>query len=162
MSRIGCVAVSIAAGLTMMAVGASAAAAKTVALHFFAKPVYSRISDAKGHPLSPNSGLVVGDRTNRAFDDYAGNHRNHAKLATASNDVACIVTGSSTLLCDETIAIGGSMIFGDDFTINFGSKGATRTKITGGTGTYPQARGTIIAKTFLGQPGPDLTIELRS
>ena len=32
-----------------------AAAAKTVTLHFFSKQVYTRISDASGHPLSPNA-----------------------------------------------------------------------------------------------------------
>ena len=162
MSRIRCAAVSIAACATMMAAVASAAAAKTISLHFFSKQVYSRISDANGHPLPPNSGLAVGDRISNAFNDYAGNHKHHAKQATASNHVACIVTSSSTFLCDDTIAIGGSMILTDDFVINFLSKGPTTVKITGGTGTHWHARGTVIATTFLGQPGVDLTIEIRS
>jgi hypothetical protein len=162
MSRIRCAAVSIAACATMMAVGASAAAANTISLHFFSKQVYSRIRDANGHPLPPTSGLDVGDRISNAFNDYAGNHTHHAKRATASNQVACIVTSGSTFLCDETIAIGGSMILADDFVINFPANGPTTFKITGGTGTYRHARGTVIARSFLGQPGSDLTIEIRS
>jgi hypothetical protein len=39
----------------------------------------------------------------------------------------------STALCDGTLAIGGAMILGDDFVLNFNSN-ITTVKITGGTG----------------------------
>ena len=71
-----------------------------------------------------------------------------AKQATASDHVVCTVTSTitSTALCDGTIAIGGSMIFGDDFVLNFVSNAATTVKITGGTGLYRHSHGTVIIK----------------
>ena len=141
-----------------MAVGASAAAAKTVTLHFFSKQVYSRISDASGHALPPNSAPAVGDRLSNASNDYAGNHKHHAKHPTASDHIVCTLTSTSSALCDGTIAIGGSMILGDDFVLNFTSNAPTVVTITGGTGTYRHAHGTIIAKTV--GNNTDLTIKV--
>jgi hypothetical protein len=158
MSPIKRAAVSIAAWTTIMAVGASAADAKTSTLHFFSKQVYSRISDASGHHALPP--LAVGDRLSFASNDYAGNHKHHAKQATASDHIVCTVTSTSTALCDGTIAIGGSMILGDDFVLNFISNAATTIKITGGTGLYRHAHGTIIAKPV--GDNTDLTIRVSS
>ncbi len=160
MSRIRCVAASIAACATIAAVGASAAAAKTVTVHFFSKQVYSRISDASGKPVPPSSAPAVGYRFSFASDDYVGNHKQHAKQATASDHVVCTLTTNSSGLCDGTIAIGGAMIFGDDFVINFNSNAPTTLKITGGTGQYRHARGTVIAKTVGNSNNDDLTIKV--
>lgn len=160
MSRIIRAAASIAACATLLAVGASAATAKTITLHFFSKQVYSRISDASGHPLSANSAPAVGDRLSFASNDYAGNHKRHAKQATASDHIVCTLTSSSTALCDGTIAIGGSMILGDDFVLSFTSNAITTVKLTGGTGVYRHAHGTIIAKPA--GNNDDLTINVTS
>jgi hypothetical protein len=65
----------------------------------------------------------------------------------------------STALCDGTLAIGGAMILGDDFVLNFNSN-ITTVKITGGTGPYQHARGTVIAKTI--GNNTDLTVKLSS
>jgi hypothetical protein len=160
MRRIKCAALSTAACLTIVAAGASAAAAKTSTLRFFSTQVYSRISDASGHPAVPP--LAVGDRLSFGDNDYAGNHKHHAKQPTASDHVVCTVTSTSTstALCDGTIAIGGSMIFGDDFVLNFISNAATTVKITGGTGRYRHAHGTIIVKPV--GDNNDLTIKVSS
>jgi hypothetical protein len=69
-------------------------------------------------------------------------------------------TITSSALCDGTIAIGGSMIFGDDFVLNFISSAATTVKITGGTGVYRHARGTIVVKPV--GDNNDLTIKVSS
>jgi hypothetical protein len=158
MSRIKCAAVSLAACATIAAVGASAAAAKTVTLHYFSKQVYSRTSDASGKPLPSNAAPAAGDRISFASNDFVGNHKRHAKVATASDHVVCTVASTSTALCDGTIAIGGAMIIGDDFVLNFNSN-VTKVKITGGTGPYRHARGTVIAKTV--GNNTDLTIKVR-
>jgi hypothetical protein len=161
MSRIRCAAASIAACATIVAVGASAAVAKPVTLHFFSKQVYSRISDASGHALPPNSAPAVGDRISFASNDFAGNDKHHAKQATASDHVVCTLTSSSSALCDGTFAIGGSMILGDDFVLNFTSNAPTTVKITGGTGIYRHAHGTIIAKPVT-MNTTDFTIKISS
>ncbi len=157
MGRIRYAAASIAACATIVAVGASAAAAKTVTLHFFSKQVYSRTSDANGKPVTSP---VVGGRMSFASNDYAGNHKHHANRATASDHVVCTLTSNSSALCDGTIAIGGSMIIGDDFVLNFNSNAPTTVKITGGTGVYRRARGTIVAKSV--GNNTDLTISVSS
>jgi hypothetical protein len=64
----------------VVAVGASAAAAKAVTLHFFSKQVYSRISTANGKPLTPNAPPTVGDRFSFASNDYVGNHDRRFKV----------------------------------------------------------------------------------
>lgn len=144
-----------------MGVGASAAAAKTTTYHFFSKDVYSRISDANGNPVSPNAMPVAGDRFSFASDDYVGNHRHHARRATASDHVVCTIMPNGKGLCDGQISIGGSMILGDDFVLDFSAQGPSVTvlKITGGTGRYRHARGTIVAKS-VSQNTTDLTIRV--
>ncbi len=160
MSRVRYAAASIAACATIVAVGASAAAAKTVTLHFFSKQVYTRVSDANGHPLPPDAGLAVGDRISNGSNDYAGNHKHHAKQAAASDHVVCILTSSSSALCDGTIAIGGSMIFGDDFVLKFTSN-VTTVKVTGGTGAYRHVHGTVIDKPVSSNGNnSDITIKI--
>ncbi|MBV8734211.1 MAG: hypothetical protein JO120_05460 [Solirubrobacterales bacterium] len=160
MSRLRYAAASIVVCATIVAAGASAATAKTVTLHFFSKQVYSRISDASGHPLRPSAAPAVGDRFSFASNDYVGNHKHHAKQATASDHIICTLTGGSTALCDGTIAIGGSMILGDDFVFNFNSNAATTVTITGGTGSYRHAHGTVIAKPV--GNNTDVTIKVSS
>jgi TPP-dependent indolepyruvate ferredoxin oxidoreductase alpha subunit len=118
------------------------------------------MSDASGKPLPPNSAPAAGDRFSFASNDYAGNHKHHAKRATASDHVVCTVTSTSTPigLCDGTIAIGGSMIFADDFVVNFNSNNVFKIKITGGTGRYRHAHGTVIVKSV--GNNTDLTIKV--
>jgi hypothetical protein len=157
MSRIRCAAASVAACAAIVAVGASAAAAQAVTLHFFSKGVYSRFSDAAGKPLGPKSRPAAGDRLSFASNYYAGNHKHHAKQATASDHIVCTFTSTSSALCDGTIAIGSSMIIGDDFVLKFNSK-TTTVKITGGTGRYRHAHGTVIAKNV--GPNTDITIKV--
>jgi hypothetical protein len=159
MNRIRCAAASVVACATIAAVGASAAAAKTVTLHFFSKQVYSRISDATGKPVPANAAPAIGDRFSFASTDYVGNHKHHAKQATASDHVVCTLTSTTSGLCDGTVAIGGSMILGDDFVLNFDSN-LTTLKITGGTGRYRHARGTVAAKSV--GNNTDLTIKVSS
>jgi hypothetical protein len=157
MSRIRWAVASVAACATIVAVGASAAAAQAVTLHFFSKGVYSRFSDASGKPLGPKAPPAAGERISFADNYYVGNHKHHAKQATASDHINCTLTTSSSALCDGTIAIGGSMIVADDFVLNFNSK-ITRVKITGGTGPYRHAHGTVIAKNV--GPNTDVTIKV--
>jgi hypothetical protein len=158
-TRIRCAATSIAACATILVVGASAATAKTVTMHFFSKSVYSRISDASGRPLPPSSSPAVGDRFSFASDDYRGDHRHHAKLASASDHVVCELISTTRGLCNGTIALGGAMILSDDFVLDFNSK-TVRARITGGTGRYQRAHGTVIAKSV--GHNSDVTIKVSS
>jgi hypothetical protein len=140
-------------------VGASAAVAKTVTIHFFEKQVYTRIGDPTGAPLPPNAAQSPGDRLSFAANDYVGNHKHHAKHATASDHVVCTLTTGGNAICDGAIAIGGSMIIGDDFVLNFNSNAPETVKITGGTGRYRHAHGTVMHKS-VGNNKSELTIRV--
>jgi hypothetical protein len=141
-----------------MALGASAATAKTATFHFFSKAVYSRMSDANGKALPSNSTPAVGDRISFGDDDYVGNHKHHAKRATASDHLDCTVISATKGLCDGTIAIGGSLIIADDYVLDFTSNKPAVFKITGGTGAYRHAHGTVTA-TSAGN-NEDLTVRV--
>ena len=152
MNRIRWAAASVAACAAIGAVAATGVAAKTVTrhfvtTHFFSKRAYTRISDASGRRLSSNFVPAVGDRVSWASNDYSGDHNHHAKKATASDETVCTVMSSSSALCDGIFAIGGSMIIADDYVLRLPSKRLTTItiKITGGTGRYQGARGTITA-----------------
>jgi hypothetical protein len=157
MSRIRFMAVSLVACGAIALVVAATATAKTVTLHFFSKGVYERVSTASGKPVGPKSKPAVGERFSSASNDYVGNHTHHAKRATASDRVDCTITGSTRGLCDGTIAIGGSMILADNWVLKFSAK-VTKIKITGGTGRYRHAHGTVIATTV--GNNTDLTVKV--
>jgi hypothetical protein len=160
MNRVKLAAV-IAACVSVMGIGASAASAKTTTYHFFSKDVYVRISDSTGKPLPPSNTMpTIGDRFSIGSDDYVGNHSHHAKRATASDHIICVLTSTTGLaLCDGQIAIGGSMIFADDWTLDFNSTAPTTIQITGGTGRFRHAHGTVFAKS-VSQNTTDLVIKV--
>jgi hypothetical protein len=157
MNRIRWAAASVAACAAIGAVAATGVAAKTVTRHFFSKRVYTRFSDASGRQLSSNFAPAVGDRVTFASDDYSGDHNHHAKKATASDQTVCIIISSNSVLCDGIFAIDGAMIIADDYVLHFPSKKKPITiKITGGTGRYRGARGTVSASTV----GNDLDVTI--
>jgi hypothetical protein len=156
MRRTRCAIASIAMCAVIVGVGASAASAK-VTLHFFAKQVYTRLSDAAGTPLPSNAPPVIGDRYSFGYNYFAGNHKHHAKRPSASAHVACTLTSTSSALCDGAIGLGGAMIIGDDFVLSFTASTIT-VKITGGTGRYRHAHGTVVSKNV--GSNSDVTIKL--
>jgi hypothetical protein len=159
MSRIRTAVRTLAACGLVAALAAVPASAKTTTLHFFSKDVYIRLSDSSGKALPSNSTPTAGDRLSIGSDDYVGDHKHHAKRATASDHVVCTVQANGTGLCDGSIALGGAVIIGDDFVLNFASNGPTVVKITGGTGRYRHAHGTVVAKS-VSNSATDLTIKV--
>jgi hypothetical protein len=145
MSRIRAASVLIALAAIVVTVGAPAAEAKRVSLHFFSRLVHTRISDAHGKAVPRNARLAVGDRITRASDDYVGNDRHHAARPTASDYIECTVTSRRSVLCSGVLAIGGSMILNEDFMVGSGARGPLVVRITGGTGRYRRARGKVTA-----------------
>ena len=151
---------ALAACAAIAAVGASAASAKTTTYHFFSKGVYSAAYDVNGRPLSENAPPSVGAQFVSADDDYVGDHTHHARTATASDHLVCTI-GSNPMLgrCDGVIAIGGALVIADNFTIDFSSNDPLSIKITGGTGRFRHAHGTIVSRNV--GNNSDLTVTLR-
>jgi hypothetical protein len=134
---------------------AAPAVANSTTLHFFSKQVYSKFTGPTGKPLPPHTAPAPGDRVTFASDDYVGTGKHHAKRPTASDREDCTLTSPTAAICDGAIAIGGSMLFADNFTLNFSAK-VTTVKITGGTGRYRHAHGTVVATTL--KHGNDLKV----
>jgi hypothetical protein len=158
LSRIRLMIASLATCGLVAGVGALPASARTTTLRYFSKQVYFRISNRLGQRLPSNSKPAIGDRISFASIDYVGNHTHHAKKATASDHVDCTITSPSGGICDGQIAIGGSMILGEDFPFSLTSN-TQKVIITGGTGRYGGASGTVSA-TSVSKNGTDLTIRV--
>ena len=147
------------ASLAAFAIGSSVAAAKPTTLHIFSKEIYSRVSDTKGKFVPPPGPINAGYHLSFASDDYLGNHKHHAKKPFASDKVNCTVLNAHDALCNGEIALGGPMVFADDFL----STQANRlvAKISGGTGRYRHAHGTVTAVAIPHSDNEDLTVRIK-
>jgi hypothetical protein len=145
--------------LLALAVAVPAASARKVTLHYFSKQTSSTFVDPQGRPLGPGDAPAVGDVNDNTGVDFVGNHRHHARKATASDHLRCTITSFTAMAgaarCDGQFAIGGSMLLANDapFTL---SNAPHVISISGGTGIYHHARGKIIA-TSVGK-NTDFTI----
>jgi hypothetical protein len=145
--------------LATMAVVAAPASAKTITLHYFSKPVGARLTDSAGHPLNPNKPPAAGYVGDRVGLDYVGNHKHHAKHWTSSFHFRCVFRSSKRATCDGQIAIGGSMLLVKGHP-NFHSNPA-RLTITGGTGVFQSAHGTLTMFNAGNTSNVDFTIRVR-
>jgi hypothetical protein len=84
--------------LLALAVLVPAASAKTVTLHYFSRQTSSTILTAQGQPLAPNTQPSVDDITDQTGIDYVGNHKHHAKRATASDHLSAPFGGPAPAL----------------------------------------------------------------
>lgn len=131
------------------AVGASAETAKT--LHLFARALSSGVFQANGKPLGATAAPQPGDYLIGTDIDYLGDHKKHSKNPVGTDNAVCTFTTATTGICDEVIAVGGSLLLFDHVTVDFGmAKPVSR--ITGGTGKFKGARGRLIVT-----PGVDHT-----
>ena len=143
----------LASVLLTLAVGVPPAGAKSVTLHYFSRTTSDTFVNPQGQPLAPDSQPTIGDVIDDTGTTYVGNHRHHATKATGSDHLRCTITSISstgpTALCSGQIAIGGSMILGNDETVTL-SQSAPPVRINGGTGIYGRARG-LIRPTNIGK-----------
>jgi hypothetical protein len=144
-----------AVALTAMAMVAAPASAKTITLHYFFKTVGVKFTDAAGHTENPRELPGPGDVGDQVGLGYRGDHNHHAKRWTVSFHVRCVFRSSTRSTCDAQIAIGGSMLLANGAHPNFGASG--RLTISGGTGVFQRAHGTIAWVT----PPKNLDITIR-
>ena len=127
----------IATALTL--VPAASASAKTETLRFFSKVDKLTLTHADGTVVdTPTGPPVAGDRLDIYASDFAGNHKRHAKKATASEHVVCMFSSAPEPDCVAHVAIGGSMLI---------FKGDT---LIGGAGKYLNATGKVISNETVG------------
>jgi hypothetical protein len=158
---------SLAAAGTLVAFALTAApAGAATTLHFFQKSTLQEFVDPAGNPItSPNAPPAVGDQFIANDENYLGNHKHHAKHWTATDHLVCTITsvtgtgGQAT--CHGEIAIGGSMLLAENVPITLNNSPTSVVKITGGTGKFSHARGTVTSTTIGKSNNSDMVIKLR-
>ena len=130
------------AGVLSLGVTTAPASARTVTLHYFEKETSTAFFGADGRPAAPPTGPpVAGARFITTDQDFVGNHAHHAKRYTATDHIACTFTATpGVAICSAQLAVGGSMLFADDVSVDFSSS-SVALNITGGTGIYRNAHG---------------------
>lgn len=149
-----------AVALTTMAMIAAPASAKTITLHYYFKQVSVRFTDAAGHPQNRHKRPVAGDLGEQLGLAYPGNHNHHARRWTASWHLGCVFRSSKRATCDGQIAVGGSMLLVNGIYLNSGHN-STGVAISGGTGVFYRAHGTLTTVTAHNKNNTDVTIRVR-
>jgi hypothetical protein len=140
----GCAAGSISLG-SAIALGdpAAGAASSTMTLHYFQKEVITTFYNAanqviQGYP--PVGGHVREDDL-----DYVGTLAHHAKSWTVSDHLYCtVVSAPANAQCSTEFAIGGSLLYADNLSVNLAASGAANLAIDGGTGAFAHYTGTVV------------------
>jgi hypothetical protein len=152
------VAVTAAVGAAAFAVG-SASARTTTTLHLFAKSQASAMFNANGKPLSATATPKKGDYLIGIDVDYLGNYMTHGATPIGSDNAVCTFTSPTKGICDQEIAIGGSLLLTDHVSVNFAVANPVA-KITGGTGKFKGARGEVIITPGVGNTNnSDFTVK---
>jgi hypothetical protein len=141
-ARIGVVVIGAICAVAILAASASAA----TTLHFYDKQLSSTFTDPSGHPIgNSNTPPPSGSAINVTAIGYAGNSKHHATAPTASIHLACVVTTAPKALCFGQVAIGGSMLLANQFTVSLAGSGSpfSTIKLNGGIGKFAHARGTV-------------------
>jgi len=157
--RIGAIALTGALAATaVLLLGAGPASAKTTTVHLFDKSVSSGAFAASGVALNPSAQAATGDYFVSTGTDYNGNHNRHSKKSVGASNLVCTITSGTSGFCDGVIAIGSSLLFIDHVAVNL--SGNAPLKVTGGTGQYRGARGTISAQGVSNTNNNDFTIKI--
>ena len=138
----------------LCAVTSASASPKAATLKYFFKSTGQSFLSPSGTPLSNSATPAAGDQFSATDDLYVGDRSHHAKTATASAVLNCVVTSvvlppNTEILarCEGVIAIGGSLIYSIS-TQNFASSAASSVyPITGGAGIYLGAKGAVKTTT---------------
>jgi hypothetical protein len=142
-------AVAAALGAVALTPSAGQAAAKTQTLRFFSQQVSFTYTAADGTvtPGAPAGDPKPGDVFEIDSLDFRGDHRRHAKRATASDYLRCTFQANGEPDCYSFASIGGSLLrFHGD-------------KVIGGTGRFRGATGTAANTEVEG--GLDSVVRLR-
>ncbi|HUC38334.1 MAG TPA: hypothetical protein VMR97_14580 [Acidimicrobiales bacterium] len=154
-----------AAALTaaaLLAFTGGTASAKSGTLRFFSKSVTSSFYTANGQPITnQNTQPAVGDYLISSDLDYVGNHKSHAKSYTATDNLVCTISVSTSTsimgICDGAIAMGGSMLLASHETVNFAATSPV-VPINGGVGQFNGAHGTVKTVQVGNTNNSDITV----
>jgi hypothetical protein len=154
----GCASSAVLLGGLVLSSGTAEASAPPKVLHFFQKQSTLSFSNASGQVIQGYPPL--GGHVTENDVDYVGNHLHHAKKSSVTDHLYCtVVSAPATANCSFEFATGGSLIYGDNVTVNLASGAGTLT-IDGGTGEYAGYSGTVASTTVGNSNNSDLVMTL--
>lgn len=136
---------AVATALAFGGLFAGLASARSETLRFYQVGGPTQFYNASGHPINLNPPVTLpksGDSFDETDLDYAGTARHHSSHWTASDHLTCTFTNADTGKCDFQIAIGGSLLLGNNFTLHFQGPKAVA-PISEGTGAFRGVHGTL-------------------
>jgi hypothetical protein len=153
--------------LVALIAAAPAGAATHKTWHFWSKETSNLAFQADGTPVTTaNATPTVGFVFAGADADYLGNHTKHGNRVVATDHISCTITQldltSNVLvaLCFGQVALPGGMVLFDHQSVDF-AKNPSVIPVTGGTGRYAGAKGTITADAYGAQSNDtDLTVDI--
>ena len=155
-------AAAVSAALAFGGLFAGSAGAKSETLRLYQVGGPTQFYNASGDPINlnpPATLLQPGDSFDETDLDYAGTAKHHASHWTASDHFTCTFTNADTGKCDYQIAIGGSLLLGNNFTLYF-TKPEAVAPISEGTGAFHGAHGTLTDVDLPNSNNAILTIHL--
>ncbi|HEY3612975.1 MAG TPA: hypothetical protein VGK92_04685 [Gaiellales bacterium] len=132
----------------------------TLVLRFYSVTTSFTYTTAAGKVLAqPPDHPAAGDRLELTDVDYKGSHAHHAKRWTASDHTLCSFgAGGGAPTCDGQAAIGGNQLL--LFHTAGGGQGGP-TVVSGGTGRYAGATGTVDMTEISGTNDSDVVVTVQ-
>lgn len=145
-------------GSAAVLVGAQPAFAKSATIHLYDQAVSTGAFGPTSQPLNDRAQPAAGDYIVSIGTDYSGTHNRHSKKPVGSSNLVCNLTSTTSGFCDGVIEVGSSMLLVDH--VNLSLTGNAPLKVTGGTGQYRGARGTITASGVGNTDNNDFTVKI--
>jgi hypothetical protein len=148
-----------ALGLATLALGIQPVSASSKpALHYFERPTSFTYIPAGGKPTHkpPSGPPKPGDRIEVTGNLYKGDHKHHSKKLAGTDHTICLFDSTLQPYCDTQAAFGGSLLL----VHSTGGDGDFNSKITGGTGRFTGAKGTVHTHPVMGTDNSDITLHL--
>jgi hypothetical protein len=155
---VGCAAASISVGALTSIGGNAGAAPASVTLHYFQKETAMTVYNAANEVIQGYP--PVGGHLRQDDVDYVGSHSHHARNWTVSDHAYCTVVSSpATADCFTEFAVGGSLLYVDNVTLNLEASFLSA-PVSGGTGKFAGYKGTLKIADVGETDNSDLTISL--
>jgi hypothetical protein len=138
-------------------------AATPTTLHLFLHSQAQGLFGPDGKPGNPNQPPAVGDYFTDSDIVYSGSHSSHPAASMGSAHLICAVTAVSgsggTGVCNGLIDLGGSLLVADHQSVDL-SGNNVKLGITGGTGRYEGAQGTLSSADVGNTNDTDVTLSV--
>jgi hypothetical protein len=153
---------AVTAALASAGLFAGAANAKSETLRFYQVGGPTQFYNASGHPIKLNPPATLpkpGDSFDETDLDYAGTAKRHSSHWTASDHLTCTFINTDTGTCNSQIAVGGSLLLSNNFTLHFQLPNAVA-PINEGTGAFHGVHGGLTDVDLPNSNNAILTIHL--